>query len=89
MLDVSLHLIFLLLSHECLPHAIGDGAFIESLVSLDSHLDLVPHSDEQETSLSALDGYLTDQLVKALGVQFLSDGANTSLSGLSALQFLV
>lgn len=71
------------------PHAVGNGALIQGLVGLNCHFNFISHPHEEEASLSAVDGYLADALVEGLTVKFFSDGANTSLSGLSLLQFLV
>jgi hypothetical protein len=60
------HLSLSLLSLEGFPHAIGNGTFIESLESLDGHFYFVSDSNEEESSLSAVDRYLPDQLVESL-----------------------
>ena len=84
-----LHVVLALLSHEGLAHAIRNRAFIQSLVGLDRHLDLVADAHQQETALGALDGDLADQLIEALRVEFLADGADAGLAGLACLQTLV
>ena len=42
--DVLLHLIFALLSHEGLAHAVGDRTLVESLIRLNRHLNLIAHA---------------------------------------------
>ena len=87
--DVLLHLALALLSHESLAHAIGDRALIESLVGLNGHLDLISHTHEQETALSAVNGDLTDELIEALGEELFAEGADTRLASLSTLKLLI
>ena len=87
--DVGLHLVFLLLSHQSLAHAVRNGRLVQRLVGLHSHLDLVADSHQQEASLGAVDGDLADELIEALRVQLLANGADASLAGLSSLQGFV
>mmetsp|Transcript_7033 Transcript_7033/g.15376 ORF Transcript_7033/g.15376 Transcript_7033/m.15376 type:complete len:270 (+) Transcript_7033:137-946(+) len=79
----------LLLCHEGLPHPIGDGGLIERLVGGDGHARLVPHTQQQQPPLRAVDGYLPDQLIEALRVELLSNGAYTRFPGLPGLQLVV
>ena len=44
--DSQLHFGPSLLRLKGLPHAVSDGTFIQCLVGLDSHLDLVTHPDQ-------------------------------------------
>ena len=87
--NLILHVVLALLSHEGLAHTISDGAFIKSLVGLNRHLYLVTDTYQQETTFGALNGDLADQLVEALSVEFLTDGAYAGLAGLACLQTLV
>ena len=89
MLDISVHFVFSLLCHECLSHSVGDGTFIEGLVSLDGHFNLISDSDKEESSLGTLNSDLTDQFVEALSEEFFTDGADPGFSRLSALEQLV
>ena len=82
-LNAALHFVFLLLSHQGFAHTVSDGALVKSLVSLNSHADFISNTDQQESTLSAVNSDLTDQLIEALGVQLFTDRADTSLSGLS------
>lgn len=50
---------------------------------MNSHLDLVADSNEEETTFGAVNSDLSDELVEALGEKLLSDGADASLPGLS------
>ena len=74
-----------LLSLQCFTHAIRHRAFVERLVRLDGHFDLVSHADEQETSLCTIYCRLSYQLVEGLRVEFFSDRANTGLPRLTFL----
>ena len=87
--DVLLHLIFTLLSHQSLPHTIGDRGLVQCLVGLDGHLDLITDTHEEETTLSTVDGDLTDKLIKALRVKLFSDWTDTGLASLSVLNLSV
>ena len=87
--DTQLHLGPGLLRLEGLPHAVRDGAFVQGLVRLDRHLDLVTHPDQQEAALGAVDGHLSDDLVEGLRVQLLADRADSRLARLPFLQLLV
>ena len=78
-----------LFSLESFAHAIGYGAFIEGLVGLNGHFNLISDSDEKESSFGALNSDLTDQLIEALGVQFFTNRADSGFPGLSALDVLV
>lgn len=87
--DIGLHFVLLLLRHQCFPHAVGDGGLIECLVGLNCHFDLVTDSNQKEAPLGTVNCDLSNKLVEALGVQLLTDWADTSLSRLSRLKFLV
>ena len=87
--DVRLHFIFLLLGHQSFSHAVSDGWFIEGLVSLNCHFYLVTDSNQEESSLGTVNCDLSNELIKALGVKFLSDWADSCLSSLSRLKFLI
>ena len=56
---------------------------------MEGHPQLVPDPEEEETSLDAVDGALPDDLVEALRVQLASHLADSRLSGLPLLQFLI
>ena len=89
LLNGRLHLILLLLSHESLSHSISNGTFVQCLVCLDCHLYLVSDSDQQESSLCAVDGDLSDEFVEALRVQLLPHGADSCFPRLPSLQPLL
>jgi hypothetical protein len=56
---------------------------------LNGHFNFVTHANKQESALSTVDRCLADKFVESLGVEFLTDGANSSLSCLTFFQFLV
>mmetsp|Transcript_1894 Transcript_1894/g.2678 ORF Transcript_1894/g.2678 Transcript_1894/m.2678 type:complete len:215 (-) Transcript_1894:382-1026(-) len=74
---------------QLLLDAKGDTAVVECLVGIDGHPDLVSHAQEQEPPLGAVQGHVADELVKALGVQVLSDRADVRLPRLALHQPLV
>ncbi len=84
-----LHFSFPMLSHESLPHTESNAALVQSLVGRYRHADLVPHPEKEKPSLRTIDGYLPDQLVEALRVELLSDGADASFTSLPLLKFLI
>jgi hypothetical protein len=86
---LKLHLLFPLLRLETLSHAIGNRGLVQSLISLYGHAYFIPDPDQQQPPLGAVDGDLPDELVEALGVQFLPKGADAGLPGLLVLQPLV
>merc|ERR1719293_305105 len=78
-----------LLCLERLAHAEGDGGLVEALVGTDGPPDLVADAQQEQTALGADDGDLPDELVEALRVELLPDGAYARLASLSLLQPLV
>lgn len=71
-----------LLSLQLLPHREGQRALVEGFVCADGHVELVPHPHQQDASLGRIDGDLPDDLVEALLVQLLADGAYARVSEL-------
>ena len=61
---------------ELLSHGESQGAFIKSFIGRNCHVKLVSNSHEEHASFGAFDSNLTDDLIEALLVEFLSDGAN-------------
>ena len=66
-------------------HTISYGTFIQGLVSLNCHFDFISNTNKQETSLSTVYCNLSNDFIKRLRIEFLSDRTNTCLSGLSLL----
>jgi len=74
---------------KLLSHGEGDRGLIEGLISSDSHLDFISHSEEQESTLGLVEGHLTDDLVEALAEELLADRADAGLTCLSLHQLLI
>jgi hypothetical protein len=53
------------------------------------HPQLVPHPEEEQTSLDAVYGTLPDDLIEALRVQLASHRADAGLSSLTLFQLLI
>lgn len=87
--DVLLHLIFSLLSHKSLAHSISDRTLVKRLIGLNCHLNLITNTHQKEAALCTVDSDLADKLIKTLGEEFLTEWADTGLTGLSALELLV
>lgn len=58
-----LHVRLALLSLQGFSHAKGHTALVQCLVSSNGHTDFVSHTQQQQSSLSTVDGYLSDQLI--------------------------
>lgn len=78
-----------LLSLHGLAHTVGNRGLVQSLVRQDRHFNFVANAHKQEASFCAVDGHLSDNFVKALGVEVFSDRADARFSGLALLQLLV
>merc|ERR1712046_255373 len=77
--NICIHLVFALLRHQRLPHSIGNGRLVESLVGCNCHLYFISYSNQQESSLGTLDCDLSDQFVEALREKLFSYWTNSSL----------
>ena len=64
-------------------------ALVQIFVGFDLVTVLVPDPDEQEASLSAVDGDLTDDFVEALVEEFLTDGTKSYFSSHFVDKFFV
>mmetsp|Transcript_23183 Transcript_23183/g.56398 ORF Transcript_23183/g.56398 Transcript_23183/m.56398 type:complete len:242 (-) Transcript_23183:30-755(-) len=80
---------FALFCLELLPGSEGHRALVQRLIRCDGHSDLVAHAQQEQTSLRAVQGHLSDQLVKALAVELLAHRANARLACLALHQALV
>ena len=88
-LDLVLQLLLPSFRHGLLPDAKIYCRSVQSLVSGDRHLDLISHSQQQKPSLRLINGDLSDDLIKALREEFLSDRADATLTSLALHQLLV
>lgn len=64
-------------------HGLVSFALAAYLVSSDGHAHLVADTQQQQAALSAVDCDLTDELVKALGIELFTNRAD---AGLTCLQ---
>jgi hypothetical protein len=74
--------LFFLIGFDDAPHAVVNAAFVQVFIGFDLISVLVSNSDQKETSLSAVDGNLSDDFIETLVIQFLSDRTKANLSGL-------
>lgn len=74
---------------EGFADAKGNAGFVEGLVSMQGHSQLIPDPEEEEPPLGAIDGALSYKLVKALGVELSANLADPRFPGLALFQFLV
>ena len=77
------------LSLELLAHGEGNTGLVKSLVGSDGHLNLIAHSEQEETTLGFGEGHLSDNLIEALAEEFFSNGADATLTGLALHQLLI
>ncbi len=68
-----------------MPDPEGDARLVERLVRVQSHPELVPDPEQQESPLGAVDGALSDQLVETLRVQLAAHLTDASLASLTLL----
>ena len=62
---------------------------IECLIRGDCHHDLVPDTEQKETSFRQIERNLTDDLIEALREKLLSDRADSTFSSLALHKLLV
>ena len=88
-LDLVVHVSLGLVGDQCLLQTIGNGAIIELLqVSLD-HSCLVTHTHQLIATLNTVQSDLANDLIEALGVEFLTNGADTLRSCAQVIELLV
>jgi len=78
--DLFLHLMLALLSNQGLFHSIRDATLVKVLKCLFVHSHLVTHSDQQVAPLSAVDGDLADNLIKALAEKLFTNSADARVA---------
>lgn len=88
-LDGLLKICLSMLGLKLFSHGKGDGTLIKSLISSDGHLDLVSNSKEEKSSFWLTKSYLSNNFIKALGEEFFSYWADTTLSSLSFHKLLI
>jgi hypothetical protein len=57
------HVGFALFCLQCLAHTESHTALVQRLVGGDGHADFIAHTQQQQPTLSAVDGDLSDQLI--------------------------
>lgn len=75
---------FSLLRLKLFTHSKSYGTLVESLVSSDRHLEFVSDSKKKDTSLWAVDGDLSNNLIETLRMKFLSNRTDAGLPRLSS-----
>ena len=87
--NLILERLFAVLGEQLLSHGERHCALIKSLVGRVGLLDVIADAQEKKTTHWLVKSHLTDNLVKALLEEFLSDRAEASLTGLPLQQLLV
>ena len=70
--NILFHSIFVTFLLHYFPHSKSDTAFIQFLETFHLSLEFIPDFDQQESSLLAVDRYLSDQFIEAFVVHHLS-----------------
>ena len=73
--NIRLKLRGTLLRLKLLSHGKSQRAFVKCFICRNGHVKFVSDSHQKHSSFRAFDGHLTDDLIEALLVEFLSDGA--------------
>lgn len=64
-----------------------EAAFVESLVGSEGHLEVVPHTHEEDAALRKVDCGLPNDLIEKLIVYLFSDRTDATFTGLLLYQF--
>lgn len=89
LLNLFLQVRLAVLRLQLLPHGESHRRLVQGLVRCNGHFDLISYSQEEQTALRQIQRHLTNDLVKALREEFLSDWADAALSGLALHKFLI
>ena len=85
--DLSLEVRYAHFRHMCLPVSENETAFVEGLVCGKGHFQIVPDSHKEDSSFREIDCGLSDDLIKELIVELLSDGTDAALPCLFFYEF--
>jgi hypothetical protein len=89
LLNSFLQLSFAMLCLQLLSHGKSHRALVQGLVGGNCHFDFITHSQQEKPSLGLTQSYLTDDLIEALGKQFLTNRADAAFSSLALHELLV
>ena len=78
-----------MLGHEGLAHTVGNRTLVQCLVCLNGHLDLVSDAHEEEATLGAVDGDLSDELIEDLREELFTEWADASLASRLFLKSII
>lgn len=79
LVDLLLQLGSALFGLELLPHSEGHRTLVQSFIGRNCHFEFVANAHQKKASLGAVDGHLTDDLVEALVMELLADGADSGI----------
>ena len=83
LLDLFEQGLLAMLRLQLLAHGEGHGRLIENLVGIVSHVHLITHSEQEQSSLGLIQGHLSDDLVEALAKELISHWTETRFTSLS------
>ena len=67
-----------------MPHTVTDRTIVKTLVGSKLRAELITYTHQQESTLSAVDRDLPNELIEALLEETLTDRADTDVAGLTS-----